>query len=439
MAAFREILTEKNMQHHRPENNFGDLAKKCLRCGLCTIVCPVHEVEADEYTAARGRNLLAREVYGRKVFDKEFKKRFEKCLLCGTCLLQCPQKIPVDLLTIAVREEMVRQIGLGVAKRFVFRYAMNDRKRFGKILAQACRFQKYLPGGEGKVRHLPTFLFGLGANRRVPEIAPVFLRDQIPQVSSPAENIGIPKRVGLFMGCAIDYLFPELGKKMIRFLNRHGIEVVTPLEQGCCSLPVMAAGDSVTARAMAEKNIEAFKDLDLILTGCATCSSALKDYATFFSGADDLKGLEWDPFVCNMRDFSEFFVRDLHLPRQALAANPGHGQELKVTYHDPCHLGRFQGITAEPRQIISSLPGIDFIEMDGADRCCGMGGSFGILYYDLSKKIADQKAIAIQKTGADAVVTTCPGCRMQLVDALQRHGLKQKVLHLVELLEPGEE
>ncbi|MBW2149189.1 MAG: (Fe-S)-binding protein [Deltaproteobacteria bacterium] len=423
------------MEKAREMTDFHELAGKCLRCGLCTIVCPVHQVEADEYTAARGRNLLASRVGGKRDFDKEFRKRFEKCLICGSCLDQCPQGISIDLLTLGVREQMVREKGLGLAKRAIFRYIMRDRERFGKVLRLAYRLQRYLPAGEGKIRHLPSFLSALGAGRRIPEIAPVFLRDRVTVVSSPPPGVETRIRVGLFMGCSIDYIFPEIGRKMIRFLNRHGVEVVTPMEQGCCSLPVIGAGDLKTGRAMAERNARAFKDLDLIVTGCATCGSALKDYGTFFGRGED-SGEMFLRFARKIRDFSEFLIRDLDLQPEAFASGGRKWNDLKTTYHDPCHLRRYQGIAEEPRTVIGSVPGVELIEMEGCDVCCGMGGSFGLSYYDISKKIADKKAAAVKETGADAVVTTCPGCRMQIIDTLGRNEMKQQVLHIADLLEP---
>ena len=422
------------MEKKKFDRDFYHLAQKCLHCGLCTMVCPVHQVEADEYTAARGRNLLANRINGKKDFTKQFRQRFEKCLLCGTCLPKCPQQIPIDLLTVSVREEMVKTKGLGLAKQFAFRYAMKDRARFGKILTRVTKYQKYLPAGEGKIRHLPTFLSALGSGRRIPEIAPAFLRDQLPVLSSPKPDKGKRIRAGFFMGCAIDFIYPEIGQKIVRFLNGQGVEVFTPKEQGCCALPLIGAGDLQAAREMAQENLKAFGEVDLIITGCATCGSALKDYGTFFEGGEGEK--QFDSFAAKVRDFSEFLFRDLRLTGEDLSSGPQRKSNLKVTYHDPCHLCRHQGIKEEPRKVIASLPGVELIEMEGADQCCGMGGSFGLSYYDISKKIADKKASAIRKTGADAVVTTCPGCRMQLVDALNRHGLPQRVLHLAELLEP---
>ena len=418
------------------ERDFHALAQKCLRCGLCTMACPVHQVEGDEYTAGRGRNLLASQISGEEDFTKQFRKRFEKCLLCGSCLPKCPQQIPIDFVTLSIREEMVKAKGLPLAKQVAFRYAMKDRTRFGKLVAMASKYQRYFTTGEGKIRHLPTFLSALTSGRVIPEIASIFLRDRLPVLSSPEPGMKREMRVGLFMGCAIDFIYPEIGEKIVRFLNSQGVEVLVPREQGCCALPLIGSGDFQTAQEMARKNLEAFGEVDWIITGCATCGSALKDYRTFFDGGEKL----FDAFSAKVRDFSEFLIRDLKLASKDFVGTTVRKKTLKVTYHDPCHLCRSQGIREEPRRIITALPGVELIEMEGADRCCGMGGSFGLSYYDLSRKIADKKAAAIRRTGAEAVVTTCPGCRMQLVDTLGRHGLPQKIFHIAELLQPdGEE
>jgi glycolate oxidase iron-sulfur subunit len=107
---------------------------------------------------------------------------------------------------------------------------------------------------------------------------------------------------------------------------------------------------------------------------------------------------------------------------------------LKLTWHDPCHLNRHLGLKEQPRQILNALPDVEYIEMPDADRCCGMAGQFNLYYYELSQKIAEKKVENIEATGADVVVTACPGCQFQLVDALTRQGKTQKVMSLVEIL-----
>ena len=124
----------------------------------------------------------------------------------------------------------------------------------------------------------------------------------------------------------------------------------------------------------------------------------------------------------------------LKLPASAYQASP-EVKGKRVTWHDPCHLVRHMGIKEQPRQILKSIPDIEYVEMPNADRCCGMAGIFSIYFYDLSQKIADKKVAGIDATGADIVVSDCPGCEIQLIDSTTQRGKAVKVMHIMELLE----
>jgi glycolate oxidase iron-sulfur subunit len=200
---------------------------------------------------------------------------------------------------------------------------------------------------------------------------------------------------------------------------------VIPHDQGCCGVPVYTAGDVETGRALARKNIDAFRKhkVDAIITGCAACGAALKqDY-------EKILGLKAGDLGAQVYDFSEFLAKHSKLRfGKCLAA------ATKVTYHDPCHLNRGQGIKEAPRRVLEALPQVDFVEMQEADRCCGGAGTFSLSHYDLSKAIGRRKAGCIAASGADLVVTSCPSCMMQLEDMLGRNRLPQKVVHLAELV-----
>ncbi len=109
-------------------------------------------------------------------------------------------------------------------------------------------------------------------------------------------------------------------------------------------------------------------------------------------------------------------------------------RSLRVTYHDPCHLRRKLGIFRDPRELLQSTPGLEYVEMKDANRCCGQGGSFNVANYDLSLKILDRKTKAIEESEADIVTTTCSGCMLQLMDGIHQAGLKKEVRHLVEMV-----
>ena len=142
-----------------------------------------------------------------------------------------------------------------------------------------------MPKTEGTIRHLAFFLAALGRGRHIPSIAPKFLRQIVPVVNKPPAGVETKMRVGYFMGCMTDFVFVDVGKHIIDFLTRHGVEVVVPKEQGCCGAPVyLGAGDLDTGRKLADTNVKAFADanIDYVVCSCATCTSAMKDYGNFW-------------------------------------------------------------------------------------------------------------------------------------------------------------
>lgn len=410
---------------------------QCIKCGFCAFFCPIYQEERLETSVARGKNVLIRALMkGELELSPQLARHLNKCLLCQACSANCPAKAQILPGIIAARAEKVKRRGLPLGKRIVFRSLMSNRSRFGKAVRIASKLQWLIPktGTRGTIRHLPLFLSALGRGRQIPPIADRFLRDEVPLVSSPPQGVKTTLRVGFFAGCATDFIFPQVGKKMIAFLNKNGVEVVFPKEQSCCGAAIfLGSGDFETARQLADTNVKAFASLDMVITGCATCGSALKDYPRYLADTPARKEA-YTQLASKVKDISQFLVDVLKLPASAYQAS-AQAKGLRVTWHDPCHLNRHQGVKEQPRQILKSIHGIEFVEMPNADRCCGMGGTFTIDYYDLSKQIADRKMADIKQTKADAVVTSCPGCMFQLIDGTGRQGMSQKVMHLIELLE----
>jgi glycolate oxidase iron-sulfur subunit len=353
-----------------------------------------------------------------------------KCLLCKRCVANCPSKTQIDRVVVAARAQMVKEKGLGFVKSFVFRRAMANRKTMGRYARLMQTFQWLLPKTEGKVRHLPDFIKSLGG-RNFPELAKTFLRDRVKPVY-PA--VGPRKMtVGFFMGCATDFVYPDLGLALIDFLTRRGVEVKTPQGQNCCGAAILFSGDFETARTLADENIKAFNDVDYIVTACGTCSSTLKDYQKYLAD-DEEQEKRYGQLGSKVRDATEFVVDVLKVKPEELKLKKEF-EGKTVTWHDPCHLVRYQNIKDQPRAVLKGLKGLKYVEMPNADLCCGMGGSFSVYHYDLSKKIASKKMEGIKATGADIVVTACPGCMINLLDNILLHKMPQKVYHLLELVE----
>ena len=408
----------------------------CTKCGYCTFWCPIYQEEQAETTVARGKFAMLRELLaGEREHTEEVADNLDRCMLCMTCTEHCSAMAQTPTVIIAARADKVEAKGIGFPYNIIYRWLLPHRLLFGNIVRFSSWFQGiFMPKTEGAIRHLSFFLSALGKGRQIPSIAPKFLRQMVPVVNRPQDGAKPKIRVGYFMGCMTDFVFPDTGKHIIDFLTKNGVEVVVPKEQGCCGAPVyLGAGDFDTGRKLADTNVKAFADVDYVISSCATGASAMKDYVKFLADTPERKEA-YAKFSDKVRDITEFLVDVLKLPTSAYKAAP-EAKGKKVTWHDPCHLNRYLGITDQPRQIIKSIPEVEFIEMVRPDWCCGMAGAFSIHYYDLSKKIADKKMETIKATGADAVVTACPGCMIQLIDNAIRHKMPVKVMHLMELLQ----
>jgi len=410
--------------------------EQCMKCGFCTFFCPVYQEEMIESSVARGKNMLIRAlIAGELDYTKEFADRLNKCTLCMTCTANCPSRAQIPPVIVAARADKVKAKGVSFPYNIIYRWLIPHRTLFGSVVRFASWFQGiFMPKTEGTIRHLSLFLSALGKGRQIPSIAPRFLRQAVPVVNKPPAGVDTKMRVGYFTGCMTDFVFPDLGKHIINFLTKNGVEVVVPKEQGCCGAPVyLGAGDFDTGRKLADTNVNALAEVDYVISDCATCTSALKDYTKFLADTPERKEA-YAKFADKVKDITEFLVDVLKLPASAYQASP-EVKGKKVTWHDPCHLNRHLGIKSQPRQILESIPDIEYIEMPNADRCCGMAGTFSVYYYDLSKKIADKKMAGIEASGADIVVTDCPGCQIQFIDNTIRHKMPVKVMHIMDLLE----
>ncbi len=404
--------------------------EQCMKCGFCGYFCPIYREEHEEKGLARGKDQLIRSVLeGTQELSKGFYESIDNCLLCKTCVQYCPAKTRIDHAVTAARGDYAAAKGLPLSKRFVFRYVLPNRWLFGVALRLASWFQHLLPRGEGRFRHLPQFLSALGAGRMIPEIAPRFLRNALPERTTAA---GTPTcRVGFFSGCATEYVYPEIGLLIVEVLRNLGCEVVFDRRQGCCGAPVYLSGDFATGRKLAAKNVEAFEDCDYVVSGCATCSSGLSEYPTYLAQTPEEKE-RYERFADKVKDFNEFVIDVAAADPGRLAVEPRF-RGRTVTWHDPCHLARHQDVRMQPRTILQALEGIQFVEMADADRCCGFGGSFSITHYEVSQRIAEHKVEAIVACGADTVVTACPGCMIQLRDALAKRNVSVEVVHIGQL------
>jgi glycolate oxidase iron-sulfur subunit len=390
---------------------------KCARCGKCRAQCPVFFETKNESSVARGRiALLDAYLKGDIRFSRKVKESMMTCLRCLRCLENCPSGVRIDELLNFAREKMAQEIGVPLPGKIIFRVILRRRKLFNFVIRAAKIFQRLLPrdGSAPPLRHLPLFF---GGKRRVPPLAARSVLASMPEVN-PAEGAE-KKRVALFVGCLINYTYPDIARATVDLLRRGGATVVIPRKQLCCGQPVLGFGDVNAAKWLARRNVKIFNEAgcDAVVTACASCGRMLKkEYAALLG--------EGEAFRPRVYDVCEFLDAEKTLKFERV--------DESVTYHDPCHLNWGQGISEEPRRLIRASAKL--VEMADAVRCCGGGGTFSLFHYDISSRIASHKVRSIRECAAGTVLTDCPGCILQIEDRLAAEGVEKRVEHLVEFL-----
>lgn len=409
-----------------------EIAEKCVRCGLCQSVCPVFAELQKETAVARGKVSLLRKVFSNGAdYSGRLSTHLLQCLGCGACTEGCPNGVKADELILAARAVMVERKGLSLPKWLILRKILNSVYLLPMLLKTGSLFQglifKRVPRESGL--HLRFSLPYLDRDRLIPPLCnSSFLSRHGERIDGTKEQ----KKVGLFAGCSINYLFPEIGESTLRLLHRYQFSAGLPKDQSCCGLPAYGSGDLETARSLARRNIEAFRSLTLsqIIVPCASCYYFLKEgYLKLFPGDEGVKS-----FTEKVVEPSTFFL-DLVDSSPGGCRFPDENRKSRLTYHDPCHLRRGMKIYQEPRRLLQRLPEVEFVEMKQPNRCCGMGGSFNFIYYDLSKKILQRKLDDIDATKAEVVATSCMGCMIQLRDGIHGRKMGTQVVHLVEMLD----
>ena len=406
-----------------------DQVDYCIRCGLCLSVCPTYKDSLRETESPRGRvALVAKAIEGELDLTRNFKDHMYRCLACLACNDICPVGIkPADLClearyaihqvkpTRPVKPILFRGIfpRTGVLEALTKPVALYDRTGI-----------RWAVNTVGATRVLPSQLRDM--ERMLPSRLP--LRGVRHQLADLVPARGERRaHVAYFLGCVQGVMMAEGSKASVEVLAENGCDVTIPASVKCCGMPMVGYGYKDEARQMARYNIDLLLDLDVdaIVTDCATCGSSLKEYPHWL--ADDPEYAERaQAFAAKVRDISEFLAEIGIRP-------PGGMVEARVTYHDPCHLCRAQGVREQPREMLRAA-GVELVEMEGADTCCGSAGTQLITHYHTSVGVLERKMDGVAETEAEIIASGCPGCQMQLNLGVKRRGLKAKVVHPSQLL-----
>ncbi|MGB9711480.1 MAG: (Fe-S)-binding protein [Thermodesulfovibrio sp.] len=405
---------------------------RCMKCGNCMSVCPVYNIEKKESSVARGKIALGEAVLDDKITidDETLVKLIFNCLVCKSCMLACPSGVRFDRIILGLRAAIARKKGIPFVKKALFGLLKNP-ELFDKGMKAFSAMQGFFLTKEGEKTRAPRgFLKHLGKRFDrdfvLPELSKESFRDKVSEVVD-VENS--QTTVIFFTGCSVNYFYPNVGEDLLYVLKKNNVKTITPKSQNCCGMPVMVHGDIDTARELARKNLDAFEktNAQYIVTVCGSCGSALKhEYPIILEGSEyEEKAKKWAERVY---DISTFLLKIIKF-------EPPKGKiELKVTYHDPCHLKKSMKVVNEPRQLIKMIPGITLVEMKKPDACCGSGGSYHLTHVDTALKITQAKTEDIKQTQADVVCTGCPACMMQIFEGIQRWNGNCRVLHTVSLL-----
>jgi glycolate oxidase iron-sulfur subunit len=403
---------------HRPPER--SIVEDCVHCGFCLDTCPTYALWANEADSPRGRIVLVAEGLdsGASLSD-EMVTHFDRCLGCMACVTACPSGVRYDRLIERVRPQVERHHRRGTRERAL-------RRLLFATLPHPSRLRALAP--------MLAPARGLGATRlpgrlgTLTKVAPrvrmkKIVRSRLPE-RTPARG---PRRgrVGLLLGCVQRVFYADVQMAAIRALSAEGFEVVAPAQPDCCGALEFHAGEERSAVARATDTMAAFAalgELDHVVTTAAGCGSAMKDYGELLE-------------THQARAFSER-VRDVtELLGSVQPVAPRGRVEMRVVYHDACHLAHAQGVRDQPRRLLEAIPGLELLEV-GAERelCCGSAGIYNLLEPQAAAELGARKARHLLDTGAEAIAAANPGCSAQLDFHLRELGRPLPIYQPIELV-----
>ncbi|MCF6092659.1 (Fe-S)-binding protein [Microaerobacter geothermalis] len=411
-----------------------DKTFNCVQCGYCLPVCPTYQTMEKETHSPRGRINLVKLVAEGRADISVLEDPIDLCLGCRACEVACPTGVEYGKIyeaaknTLEVRKKYAKPVQ--VSRKVLFKYVFPNSKQMRRIGNVLWFYQKSgiqrLARTSGMLNLLPSHLKDFEAV--IPDdLSSPRMRKKTPKQIVPKQK---KFKVAFFHGCIMDAMFQKINRLSIELLAKAGCEVVVLDGQTCCGALHAHSGEKELAIQLAKKNIMAFEngDIDFIVNNAGGCGAMLIEYGHLFHGDS-----EWEEraknFTARTKDISQVLVECGGVPFT---------KEINeiVTYQPSCHMNHVQKVRVEPLRLLQSIPGIQFVEMENAESCCGSAGIYNLVHYKESMEILDEKMSYAKDTGATTIVTTNPGCLLQMRMGIEREGLKEKVraVHLVELL-----
>lgn len=245
-----------------------------------------------------------------------------------------------------------------------------------------------------------------------------------------------PIKASLFVTCIIDQFYPEVGESAVRLLRRLGVEVDFPAGQTCCGQPAFNSGFWRDAKPLARRTLDALDGADYVVIPSGSCASMLRVFYAELFHDEPLMLKRIALLTPRVYELSEFIVDALGVSDLREYAEAGSAASpRKITYHEACHLRRELGVMSQPRALIESLPGVEFVEMQQSEVCCGFGGTFSVKYPEISGAMLQDKIDFAAESGADAITACDSSCLMHIGGGLAKQRVGIKPLHLASLIE----
>lgn len=406
----------------------------CVHCGLCLPACPTYDELGVEMDSPRGRiHLMRAYADGRIEMTDNYVHHIYQCLDCRACETACPAGVQYGSLIEVARAEIEKSRPKSVQEKWlrnlVFKTLLPSASKLAIAflplrLYQNLGLQK-IAHTLGLIRLLPERLRDMEA--MMPRLPSRSLKGKLKSIM-PARGER-RYRVGMITGCVMNEMFTHINVATANVLTENGCEVVIPEMQTCCGALQVHSGERETAEGLARKNIEVFEtaDVDAVIINSAGCGAQLKEYGEL---------LEGDPTFQERAQAFSNKVKDIH---EFLAEIPMHeirGEiRARVAYHDACHLAHGQNVREQPRSLLRRIPGLELVDLEESDWCCGSAGIYNITHPEMATRLRDRKIKHVKQAAPDIVATGNPGCLLQIQTGLSREGKQIEVLHPIELLD----
>jgi glycolate oxidase iron-sulfur subunit len=403
-----------------------DLIDDCVHCGFCLPTCPTYVLWGEEMDSPRGRIVMMKE--GHEEISAPLVTHLDRCLGCMACVTACPSGVKYDKLIEDARPQLERNFERPPLERA-------HRRLIFELFTRPGRLRAVAPGAAlGQRLGLPRLARRPRVRRLAPRLAAMV--SMTPEASMRHSLSRLPERfeargekrgtVALLQGCVQRVFFAHVNEATARVLAAEGFEVHVPRLPRCCGALALHAGEDPEATTLAKATIEALDGYDTVIVNAAGCGSAMKDYGHVLRDQPAWAKRAAD-FSARVRDVSEFLA-------EAGARAERRPIEMKIAYHDACHLAHAQGVRAQPRELLRGIPGLELVEPTDWELCCGSAGIYNLIQPEPAAELGERKARNLLDTGAEAIAAGNPGCALQIRAHTERLGRPLPVLHPMELL-----